>query len=236
MAEQVQSKKFFTVYFRTIMLTIDWVGETFILHPSRCMYWEKEQALVISDLHLGKTGHFRREGIAVPQQVYKQDLLRLFDTIRYFNPREVLLTGDLFHSRTNLEWEWFARWRHEITDCNFTLVLGNHDKISGSWMNTLNMSVVSFLRASGLLFVHDAHSLTATDEGIKGVVSGHIHPAIKLPTGARQSARLPCFHFTRSTCTLPAFSLFTGTHVIRPGKHDRLFALTGKEVVEVQLS
>ena len=30
------------------------------------MFWEEEKALIVSDLHFGKTGHFRKSGIAVP--------------------------------------------------------------------------------------------------------------------------------------------------------------------------
>ncbi|MCU0403287.1 MAG: ligase-associated DNA damage response endonuclease PdeM [Chitinophagaceae bacterium] len=213
------------------MLPVSWLEETFILHPHRCMYWEKEKTLIISDLHLGKTGHFRKEGIAVPQQVFQQDLQRLFDTIHYFNPREILLTGDLFHSRSNLEWDWFARWRKELTTATITLVLGNHDKVPARVAEDLDMHVFEKVEKAGLMFVHNAHDVPNPEDQVKGIICGHVHPAVKVATGIRQSVRLPCFHFSGNICTMPAFSLFTGTHVIRPGKNDRLFALTGREII-----
>ncbi len=46
------------------------------LSPERMVFWEEEKALVVSDLHFGKTGHFRKSGIPVPQSVYKEDLQR----------------------------------------------------------------------------------------------------------------------------------------------------------------
>jgi metallophosphoesterase superfamily enzyme len=54
--------------------------------------------LIVSDLHFGKTGHFRKSGIAVPQSVYKKDLQRLFHQVQYFQPRKLIVVGDLFHS------------------------------------------------------------------------------------------------------------------------------------------
>ena len=55
------------------------------LSSDRSIYWEEEKALVVSDLHIGKTGHFRKAGIAVPQSVFKEDLQRLVSLIQYFN-------------------------------------------------------------------------------------------------------------------------------------------------------
>ena len=46
----------------------------FVLSPERVMYWEKQKTLIIADLHIGKTGHFRKSGIPVPQNVFKEDL------------------------------------------------------------------------------------------------------------------------------------------------------------------
>src|SRR6478609_11114821 len=83
------------------------------LSPERMVFWEEEKALVVSDLHFGKTGHFRKAGIAVPQSVYKEDLQRLFSLITFFKADRLLIVGDLFHSKANLELEWFLRWRND---------------------------------------------------------------------------------------------------------------------------
>ena len=52
------------------------------LSAHRCIFWEEKKALLVSDLHFGKTGHFRKSGIAVPQAVYKEDLQRLVHLIQ----------------------------------------------------------------------------------------------------------------------------------------------------------
>ena len=82
-------------------------GQTFWLHAQRAIFWEEQKALILSDLHFGKTGHFRKAGIPVPQQVYKEDLQRLVELIQYFNPTQIIAVGDLFHSHANLELELF---------------------------------------------------------------------------------------------------------------------------------
>ncbi len=62
------------------------LNQQFWLTTDRTMYWEEEKALIVSDLHFGKTGHFRKSGIAVPASVYKEDLQRLIVQIQYFQP------------------------------------------------------------------------------------------------------------------------------------------------------
>ena len=59
-------------------------GQTFWLSAQRIIFWEEQKVLILSDLHLGKTGHFRKAGIAVPQAVYKEDLATAFKFVALF--------------------------------------------------------------------------------------------------------------------------------------------------------
>src|SRR3954464_3606206 len=88
--------------------------QTFWLSAQRCAFWEEQKALILSDLHFGKTGHFRKNGIAVPQTVFKEDLQRLTAQIQYFKPDYLIIVGDLFHSHENKEMEMFLRWRNDF--------------------------------------------------------------------------------------------------------------------------
>ncbi len=88
----------------------------------RVIYWEEEKALILSDLHLGKTGHFRKSGIAVPQQVYKNDLHRLVQSIQHFQPKQLIIVGDMFHSHANKEHDWFLKWRNDFSHIEMHLV------------------------------------------------------------------------------------------------------------------
>ena len=51
--------------------------QTLWLTAQRSIFWEEQKTLIVSDLHFGKTGHFRKSGIPVPQTIYKEDLQRL---------------------------------------------------------------------------------------------------------------------------------------------------------------
>ena len=108
-------------------------GHHFWLSPERVLFWEEEKILIVSDLHFGKTGHFRKSGIAVPQAVYKEDLQRLFSQISFFKAQQLIIVGDLFHSLANKEMDFFLKWRKDISQLPFLLVKGNHDILDNSW-------------------------------------------------------------------------------------------------------
>ena len=78
--------------------------------------------MILSDLHFGKTGHFRKSGIAVPQYIYREDLQRLVEQIAYFKPKKIIAVGDLFHSEANKELELFLKWRNDFPELDFVLV------------------------------------------------------------------------------------------------------------------
>ena len=120
------------------------------------MFWEEEKALIVSDLHFGKTGHFRKSGIAVPATVYKEDLQRLIMQIQYFQPRELIIVGDMFHSRANMELELFLKWRSDLPDIIFRLIRGNHDVLQEEWYENagIELSPQTFSR-NQFHFVHD---------------------------------------------------------------------------------
>lgn len=215
------------------MQSFQWHNEIFIIDSRRVMYWEHTQTLICSDLHLGKTGHFRKEGIAVPQGVYREDLNRLFDAIQFYKPKTVLMVGDLFHSRANKEWDWFARWRLDFPGIDFLLVQGNHDRLPPRFAEQMALQVVPWWLQEGFLFIHNPEEIMPADIQVKAVISGHVHPAILVPTSIRQKVRLPCFCFTEKQGLLPAFSHFTGTFILKPKKADVVFALAGNEIIRV---
>src|ERR1700689_64610 len=113
------------------------------LTADRCLFWEEERSLIVSDLHFGKTGHFRKSGIGVPQSVYREDLQRLLVQVQYFQPRQLLVVGDLFHSRENKELDLFLRWRNDFSDLDICLIKGNHDILEDAWYKAAGIEVIS---------------------------------------------------------------------------------------------
>src|SRR3954467_15040123 len=92
------------------------------LSAQRSIFWEEQKALIVSDLHFGKTGHFRKSGIAVPQSVFKEDIQRLVAQIQFFKPSVLLVVGDMFHSHANKELELFEKWRDDFSHLNIRLI------------------------------------------------------------------------------------------------------------------
>ncbi|HWK02703.1 MAG TPA: ligase-associated DNA damage response endonuclease PdeM [Puia sp.] len=200
------------------------------LSPDRCIFWEEEKSLIVSDLHFGKTGHFRKSGIGVPQSVYREDLQRLLTQIQYFRPRQLLVVGDLFHSRENKELALFQRWREDFPDLGVRLIKGNHDILHDDWYQAAGIELSpERLQIGEFAFIHD---ITDDDDGKAGeeaaatyFFSGHIHPGIRINGLGKQSLRFPCFYFGEEYAVLPAFSRFTGMASIYPAPGENVFAI-----------
>lgn len=200
--------------------------QTLWLSPDRCIYWEEQKSLIVSDLHFGKTGHFRKSGIAVPQSVYKEDMQRLVNQLQFYKPEQLIVVGDLFHSMLNKELEFFKKWRNDFSHLHIQLVKGNHDILKKEWYVNANIAVsdVNF-HLDQFCFVHDIAEACAPSENIQYYFSGHIHPCILLKGLAKQSISLPCYYFTKTYAVIPAFSKFTGTALIEKKSADNVFAI-----------
>ena len=205
--------------------------QTLWLSAQRSIFWEEEKALIVSDLHFGKTGHFRKWGIGVPQNVYKEDLQRLVNLLHYSRPQKLIVVGDFFHSSANTELDWFKRWREEFPALQIILVKGNHDILHDSWYEEAAIDVVSpTLQVGPFLFSHDQ---CGTAPGIYSFC-GHIHPGIVLHGLGKQSLRFPCFYFGPSHCILPAFSKFTGAVALERSSADAIYAIVENELVKIE--
>ncbi|WP_018614856.1 ligase-associated DNA damage response endonuclease PdeM [Segetibacter koreensis] len=200
--------------------------QTLWLSADRCIYWEEQKSLIISDLHFGKTGHFRKSGIAVPQSVYKEDMQRLVNQLQLYKPQQLIVVGDLFHSVVNKELDFFKKWRNDFSHLHIQLVKGNHDILKNEWYSEANISVSdNHLHVANFCFVHDISDACTPSPQINYYFSGHIHPCVLLKGLAKQSLSLPCYYFTDSFAVLPAFSKFTGGASIEPKSSDNVFAI-----------
>jgi DNA ligase-associated metallophosphoesterase len=217
--------------------------QQFWLTTDRTMYWEKEKALIVSDLHFGKTGHFRKSGIAVPPSLYKDDLQRLIVQIQYFQPKDLIVVGDMFHSQANKELELFLKWRSDLPNICIRLIKGNHDILKADWYSKAGIELSSRTHSVDRFhFVHDiadhlnhkeGFSVNATSES-NYFFSGHIHPGIRINGAGRQSLCFPCFYFGKEYAVLPAFSRFTGVAMIYPEANEQVFAIVNQALIQLQ--
>ena len=211
-------------------------GQNFWLSPERAIFWEDEKALILSDCHFGKTGHFRKSGVPVPQHVFLEDLQRLFSLLQFYKPEQLIVVGDFFHSRANKELLLFEKWRKDVTQLEILLVKGNHDILQADWYEQTRIDVYADepLRIRSLGFVHDCTHIEKYPQHIDAYfMTGHMHPGIYIKGTSRQSLTFPCFYFTEQFAILPAYSKFSGIALIEKKKHDKVFAIIGNELMEV---
>lgn len=200
-------------------------NEVLTLTNQRCVYWENEKSLILSDLHIGKSAHFRRHGIPIPDNILQSDLKRLKYLIKTFKPQQLLVVGDLFHAGFNLDIKTFKNWFIEFEDVKLILIKGNHDKLSKRVKHDIDMKIVKDYILGPFKFIHDG-----TDNKTEYfTISGHIHPGVLIKGKGRQRIKLPCYQVTQKQLILPAFSLFTGLNTTNtpPNTISYAFSETG---------
>lgn len=212
-------------------MTITVKGEELILDKERAVYLPNYELLAISDLHLGKSAHFRQAGLNVPVNIALNDLERLDLLLKKFNPQTLLINGDMFHHGLNADIDHFKTWRMQRSDLRLLLVKGNHDLLDTAEYESMKIDIKDPSFCLGpFCFIHDAPK--CTEEELYPI-SGHIHPGVSVIGKAKQRLKFPCFYFGDDYAILPAFSCFTGLYKIKPKKNERIFAITPNAVVEV---
>ena len=212
-------------------MIIDCKGEQLILSNERAIYWPAKKMLIISDLHIGKSAHFRKSGIQVPDLVNQTDLQRLTALISEFNPDTLIVTGDMFHNNINSDANAFMHWRQRFTNLKVILIKGNHDKLKNEDYEALGIE----LHQKELLlwpfrFIHDKP--VEADEYYN--ITGHIHPGVIIYGKAKQQLKFPCFYFGKHCAIMPAFSVFTGLKIIDAEQGDCFYAITPAKVVAIK--
>jgi DNA ligase-associated metallophosphoesterase len=205
--------------------------EEVILAKERAIYLPKEELLAISDLHLGKSAHFRKAGIQIPSTLAQSDLQRLSGLIEYYQPKTLLINGDMFHHDINADVDDFENWKTQYPKLKFVLVKGNHDRLDEMQYQQLGIEIhdPSYC-TSQFCFIHDA--IKCTEKNLYPI-SGHVHPGVSIVGKAKQRLKFPCFYFGNNYAVMPAFSAFTGLYLIKPKQNEQVYAITPGKVIKV---
>lgn len=204
-------------------------GESLVLNNLRAMYWSREKALIASDLHIGKSAHFRKHGIPISVNVQHNDLERLSFLVSHYKPEKLIVVGDLFHAELNTDMDLFKIWRAEHSDLEIILIKGNHDRLKDLVYDSFGIAYCTQeLHLAPFDFIHEP-KLTATDTF---AISGHIHPGIRITSKTKQQIKLPCFEVSSSQLILPAFSEFTGLAISKRAKKHSYHAFTATSFFE----
>lgn len=213
-------------------LTINICGESLVLMPERAMYWPARETLFIADPHWGKAATFRAFGVPVPSGTTDEGIARLESVVARTSARSVIFLGDLLHAKAGRSSGMFAalgEWRTTRADLDLLLVRGNHDRRAGDPPGELGIRCVDAPSAMKP-FVLDHHPRASSDGY---VLSGHVHPGVRVFGPGRQMEKLPCFHFGASVGILPAFGDFTGLAIVEAEEGDAVYAIAEEIVIPV---
>ncbi len=213
-------------------INIVWAGEELTIDGRRILFWPKEEILIVADLHIGKAGHFRRAGIAVPAGVSHGTLERLADVLKKYNPKKILILGDLFHSSRYEDLSLFSEFKSSLDQIDWVVVQGNHDRGFRSIAEKLNIDFhPQALHSAPFVFHHGNLSFPIL-EGQYGI-SAHVHPGIVLNGRGGQKEKIPCFIFRETEAVIPAFGEFTGLFPVDPRGDDAVFGIVGKKICRI---
>lgn len=219
-------------------------AQTLTLLPERAIFWQEKRYLLLSDVHLGKAGHFRKHGAAIPRAVHNEDLAVLTGLVVRWQPEVLVVLGDLFHSDLNNEWLAFEHWLSMHNELSVVLIKGNHDILPEAVYQHPNLTVYpEAWTVDPFLLTHEPIADPVLCRG--GLrfpeasqpryphynLAGHVHPGVKIDIGIGQQIKLPCFYFTQQLALLPAFGQFTGCATVQPSSGDQVFAIVNQQRV-----
>jgi DNA ligase-associated metallophosphoesterase len=202
------------------------------LLPERALFIRAARALVVADLHVGKSESYRRFGVPSTDGIDEESLIRLSRAAMRAEAKVIVVVGDLTHSAEGIgeaERERFAEFRARCS-LPIRLVEGNHDRGARSlppeWMID---RVGETFELAGVRFCHDPAEVSAT---AKWTICGHLHPVLSVSRGVR-SVEAPAFvvEYARRTVVLPAFSKFSRGVRIEPSEQRGIFPIVEHAVV-----
>ena len=201
------------------------------LLPEKAAYLPEVEALLVSDVHLGKSETFQHFGIPVPNQVNAATLNRLKQACDRTQARQLFILGDLFHARAGMVDTVIDSWLQFLNDTQLEahLILGNHDRALVEWLSQL--SLTCYTQPIQLDTWMLSHEPLPVSDGIINIC-GHIHPCVRLGGGG-DCLRLPCFYWEQNSqrLTLPSFGDFTGGYDVAIDRHTTAYVVAEDQVI-----
>ena len=187
------------------MVPLSFAGEEFALVQDRALYWPRERALLVADLHLEKASFYARHGQMLPPYDSRETLERVALAIRETGARRVFTLGDNFHDSAGparLEPHAAGMLDALTRATDWVWLTGNHDAameaIAGG-------TLAEELAVAGLILRHQAKAGETQPE-----ISGHYHPRLQITVRDR-AIRRPCAVVSSAgRMILPAFGALTG--------------------------
>ena len=183
-------------------------GEEMLLVDGRALFWPRENALLVADLHLEKASFFAKHGQMLPPYDSRETLGRIAVALRETGARRVFCLGDNFHDAggtQRLEAHAAGMLAALTRATDWVWITGNHDAPTNSpGAGDAEGTFAEELEVAGVILRHRAKRGETRPE-----LSGHYHPKLMLAGRGRRISR-PCAVASESRLILPAFGALTG--------------------------
>jgi len=187
---------------------MQFAGEEMILTRSNAVYWPRERALLVADLHLEKGSWYAQHGQMLPPYDSRETLERIADAVKATGARRVITLGDNFHDdqgTSRLDAYATGMLESLTRALDWVWITGNHDE---NMSRAFGATLMTEMEINGIILRHEAKPGETRAE-----MSGHFHPKMRVRVRNRHIARA-CAVVSRTPGTdrmiLPAFGAFTG--------------------------
>ncbi|MBB3990554.1 hypothetical protein GGR19_001974 [Croceicoccus naphthovorans] len=171
----------------------------------RALFWPRENALLVADLHLEKASFYAKAGQPLPPYDSRETLERVAGAIKATGARRVFTLGDNFHDGEGPDrLEPHAKGMLDALTraVDWVWITGNHDEKDGL-RRAPGGTQLGELAVGGVLLRHRAETGETRPE-----LSGHFHPRLQVSIRGRRIVR-PCAVRSESRLVLPAFGSLT---------------------------
>jgi uncharacterized protein len=186
------------------MVPFSFAGETFSATPGGALFWPRQDALLVADLHLEKASWFARLGQFLPPYDSHATLSALARAVEETGARRLFCLGDSFHDRFGCD-RLPASARELLTELtsklDWTWIVGNHDP---GFADHCGGRIAEEVELGGIVLRHEAVRSEPRPE-----MSGHFHPKLRVHLKGRHVSRR-CFVVSPTKLILPAFGALTG--------------------------
>jgi len=186
------------------MVPLSFAGETFMASSAGTLFWQRQNALLVADLHLEKASWFARLGQLLPPYDSHATLSALAAEIEKTGAKRLYCLGDSFHDRFGCERlspASRALLEQMTGRLDWTWIVGNHDP---GFADHCGGRIVEEEEIAGIVLRHEAVAGDSRPE-----ISGHFHPKLRLSLNGRRISRR-CFVASAHKLILPAFGALTG--------------------------
>ena len=192
------------------LISFSWRGTELELYSNKALFVPHTKELLICDIHIGKAEYFQINGIPLTNNEDEDNLNRIYDLLDKFNPKKLVILGDLFHSKYSLN----SNLRNKVENLfqsikNIELIEGNHDK--GCYLNNINY--LKEKKSLNLIYSHEP--IKTNNEKILNIC-GHYHPKIILRSfNDRRSFKCFALDSYNNNLYLPSFGDLTGGYLCK---------------------